>query len=190
MKPGIKTIIAGGVIFIFGGFVVPLLIILPVVFGKSNEVQFKVPGTCEASVEKPGRYYLWNDFEAVYDGKSYNQSEGIPDGMEIKIQNPDGSLLHFVSDTSISSKNNGSSKNTIGYVEVESAGKVKIEVSGGNGGNEERIFSFARSDLFKMFGLMFGGLGLSMAATVVGIGIVIWGIVKLVKSSQKVPSQT
>ena len=68
MKRGIKTIIAGVVIFVFGAFVVPLLFIFPLIFGKSNEVQFKVPGTFEANAEKPGRYYLWNDFQTIYDG--------------------------------------------------------------------------------------------------------------------------
>lgn len=182
MKPGIKTIIAGVVLFIFGAFLVPLLIILPIILEKSKAVQFKVPGTQEVKIEKPGRYYLWNDFQTVYDGKSYNRSKSIPDGMEIKIQDSAGTLLDFVSDTSISSSDNGSSKNSIGYVEVENIGQIKVDVSGGD---EERIFSFGRSGLLKMFVLILGGVGLSILVSMGGVGIGIWGIVKLVKSNKK-----
>ena len=187
MKPGIKAIIAGGVIFIFGTLVVPLLFILPFMFEKSSEVQFKAPGTCETSVEKPGRYYLWNDFRAVYHGKSYNRSKSLPDGMEIKIQNSDGSLLQFVSDTSISSNSNGSSKNSIGYVEIKAPSKIKVEVSGGD---EDRILSLEQFNLSKMFGFMIAGFGVSALVTIGGIGIGIWGILRLVKSNQTTRGRT
>jgi len=49
-----------------------------VVLQHGHEVQSKVPGTQEVIIEKPGRYYLWNDFRTVYAGKSYDQSEHIP----------------------------------------------------------------------------------------------------------------
>jgi len=62
MKPEIKTIIGGAILFLFGSFIIPLLFILPLVLGKSDEVQFQVPGMREIAVEKPGRYYLWNDY--------------------------------------------------------------------------------------------------------------------------------
>ena len=182
MRTGIKTIITGAALFILGGFVIPLLIVLSVFLGKSNEVQFKVPVSTQATIEKPGRYYLWNDFRTVYDGKSYNRSESIPDGMKIQIHNSRGDLLKFVSDTSMSSSVGTSSKNSIGYIEVESSGKVSIEVLGGN---EDRIFSFSESGLLKMIGLFLGGFGLSMLVAFSGIGTIIWGIVKLVREKRK-----
>ncbi len=179
--------IAGGVIFMFGAIVVPVLIILTAILGKSNAVQFKVPGTCETSVGKPGRYYLWNDFQTVFNGKSYHRSKTLPDGMEFKIHTADGALLPFVSDTSITSSVNGSSKDSIGYVEIQSPGRVKIEVTGGE---EERIFSFAPSDLFNILGLLAGGVGLSALVALSGLGLGLWGIIKFVNSRQKVPGQT
>lgn len=172
-------------LFILGALVIPVLMVpfvLPLLFGASNAVQFKIPGTIQATVEKPGRYYVWNDFRTVYEGKSYDRSEGIPDGVEIRVHNSKGELLKFVSNTSISSSAGSSSKNSIGYVEVESPGKVGIEVSGGN---EERIFSFGESGLLKMFGLIIGGFGLSMLVGISGFGIIIWGIVKLVRGNKK-----
>jgi len=178
MKRGIKTIIAGVVIFVFGAFVVPLLFIFPLIFGKSNEVQFKVPGTFEANAEKPGRYYLWNDFQTIYDGKSYNRSESIPDGMQITIRNSSGAALHLVTDASISSNNGSNCQKSIGYVEIAGPGKLEIEVTGG----DERILSFAPSNLLKIFGLILVAVGSTAVVAIGGIGIGVWGIIKLVRS--------
>ena len=149
--------IAGAVLFILGTVIVPVLFILPLIFGKSDEVQFIVPGTFEAKTEKPGRYYLWNDFQTFYDGKSYNRSERIPDGMEIRIWNSDGTQLHLVSDPSISSSNGNSAAKSIGFVEIEKPGKVKIAVTGG----DQRVLSFAPSKVFKIAGLILGAFGAS-----------------------------
>ncbi len=171
----------GVVFFILGVVVIPILCVLPIILEKSNEVSFKVPGTQTVKIEQPGRYYLWNDFRTVFDGKSYNRSKAIPDGMEIKIRNADGTLLPFISDTSTSSTSNGSAKNSIGYVEIKNSGELKVTISGGD---EARIFSFGPSNLLKIFALIFGGIGLSLFVTMIGMGLSIWGIIKLVRSSK------
>jgi hypothetical protein len=183
MKSGIGTLITG-VVLLLGAFVIPLLLVLHLVLGGSNAVQFKIPGAIEAAVKEPGRYYLWNDFQTMYAGKNYNRPEGIPDGIEIAIHDSNGELLTFVGDASISSSAGGTSKKSIGYVEVQSPGKVRIEVAGGN---EERVFSFSQFGLMKMFRFILGGFGLSVLVGVAGLGVTIWGIVKLVRANKKGP---
>jgi hypothetical protein len=181
MKPGIKKIITGGVIFFVGAFVIPLSFVLPLILHHEQESQFKAPGNTEITVTKPGRYYLWNDFRTIYDGKSYDRSENIPDGLDIRIQDADGHQLQFVSDGSISSSSSTSAKKSIGYVEVERAGKVTINV---RGGSENRIFSFSQSGLLMMFGLVLGGAGLAIVVSAAGIGLIIWGIVTRARANQ------
>lgn len=182
LKSGIKTIITGAVIFTVGAFIVPLLFILPVILGHKHEAQFKAPGGIEVAAEKPGRYYLWNDFQTVYEGKSYDRSESIPDGLEIRIRDAEGHRLQFVSDASISASSGSSAKKSIGYVEVEHPGKVTVQVTGGS---EERIFSFSQPELLRIIGLILGGFGLSVIVAVAGLGLIIWGIVKLVRANRK-----
>ena len=183
MKPGILTLITGVALFFLGACAIPLLVVLPLIFEKSTAVHFKAPGTIEVPVEGPGRYYLWNDFQTVYKGKSYDRSKSIPDGMEIRIWNANGDLLEFVSDSSISSCGDAGGSNSIGYVTIKSPGKVKIEIAGGN---EERIFSFARSRFLKIFSRVAGGFLLSMLGVLGGLGMITWGIVKLVTTNKRV----
>ncbi len=183
MKTGIKTIIAGVSLVILGVFAVPAAIVLPLILGDSNEKQFEIPGNTQIAVEKPGRYYLWNDYQTVFQGKSYNRFKSIPDGIEIKITNAEtGELLDFVSDISISSSIGSSSQNTIGYIELQEPCSVDITVIGGA---EKRVFSFSKSKLRDMLWLIIGGFVLSPTLGIAGFGITTWGIVKLGRSNKK-----
>ena len=182
MEKGLKTLIAGIVLFVVGAFVVPIAFLLPLILNNSDERQFIIPGITEVEILESGRYYLWNDFQTVFDGKSYNRSESIPDGLEIAITNEDGKDLQFTSDTSMSSSSGSSSKNTIGYVEVSNPSRLTVSVSGGS---DERVFSFSESGIMKMLGLIFGGFGLSMLLALAGVGISIWGTIKLVMNNRK-----
>jgi len=177
MKRGIKTIIAGVAVCLAAAIIVPLLIVFLVVSGFPHESQFKIPGTLEVDVKNPGRYYVWNDYRTIFNGKSYDRSEKIPDGIEIQVHDANGRQLQFITDTSISSSDGGSAKDSIGYVEVDRPGKLDVAVSGGS---EERIFSFSRFELLKAVGLVLGSVGFAMLAGIAGIALVIWGIVKLV----------
>jgi hypothetical protein len=179
MKLGLKTLITGMALFILGGFVIPFLLILPLFLNESANTQFLIPGSKEVTVEKPGRYYLWNDFQTVYEGKSFSRSENIPDGLEIAVTDDTGKTLAFNSDTSTSSTGGSSSKKSIGYVEVSDPGKLTVSVSGGSEGS---VFSFSQSIFPKMFLTILGGGTASLLMAFIGFGIGIWGVIKLVRN--------
>ena len=184
MKTGAKTIITGIFLIVLGAFVIPLTVILSLIFDDSNEKQFKIPVTTVITIEEPGRYYLWNEYQTIFNGISYNRSKNIPDGIEIKIKSQKtGESYNFISNGSISSNSNGSSRNSIGYVDIQNVDSIDIEIAGGN---EERIFSFSQFDLWDIFGMILGGIGLSMMTCLTGLGLVIWGVINVSKSHKKV----
>jgi hypothetical protein len=181
MRKGLKTLIAGIMLFLVGGVLAPLAIILPIILNDSDGQQFLIPGSTEVTITEPGRYYLWNDFQTVYDGKSFDRSERIPDGLEIVVKDEAGNSLLFKRDTSISSNVGSSSKKSIGYVEVDKPGKLTVSVSGSS---DQRVFSFSQFDFLRLLGFVFGGIALAVIMSLAGIGITIWGIVKLVKNKK------
>lgn len=182
MKAGIKLIITGFVLFVLGGFVMPLLFLIPLFFDGSKDIQFKVPGAIQATINKPGRYYIWNNFQTMYKGKSYNRSERIPDGLEVKIRDSEGKPLDLVCDSSMFSSVMNNSKRSIGYFEAKNAGRVNIEVSGGS---DEMIFLFSPSNQLKILILLVGGFVFSTIVAFAGVGIGIWGIIKLMKATKQ-----
>ncbi len=185
MKKGLKTLIAGILLFFVGPIIVPIVFILPILLdamqGNFKERQFIIPGELEIEIAEPGRYYLWNDYKTVFEGKSYNRSESIPDGLEIKVADQDGRNLALIGHSSISSSTGHASKNSIGYVEVSSPCKLTVTVSGSS---DDRVFSFSQSGITKIVGLVFAGFGFSMLFAAAGLGLSIWGIVKMTKEKK------
>lgn len=182
MRNGLKPLIVGIALFVVGAFVVPLLILVPLVLSDASEAQFLGPGRVEFSAEAPGRYYLWNEHQTIFEGTSYHRSESLPDGLNISIKDARGQRLKFTTDTSISSSSGSSAKKSIGYVEVAQPGLVSVNISGDV---EPRVFSFAESQLLKVFGLIFGGVGLSILLAVVGVIVGVVGVVRLAQGSAK-----
>ncbi|MBT4823185.1 MAG: hypothetical protein HN742_29070 [Lentisphaerae bacterium] len=183
MRTGIKTIIAGVILFPLGACVVPLAIVLPLILRDSDEEQFTVPGKAQIAIQEPGRHYLWNDHETIFEGRSYNRSADIPDGTQIMITNAQtGEQFDFVGDASISSGSRGGARKTIGYVEIQTPCTVEIEVVGGDC---ERVFSFSEFELLPMLGLILGAFASAGILTMAGLGITVWGIVKLARSNER-----
>lgn len=173
-----KKIVFGIILFILGAIIIPLAIVLTVVSNLPGNKQFKVPGIARVIIDEPGRYYLWNDYQTLFEGKSYNRSERVPDGVEIKIKDADtGETFDFVTSLTMSSSNGSSSKNSVGYIDVQNAADISIEIAGLN---NERIFSFSQFRLLKLIGLILAGGLLSTVFALSGIGITIWGIVSLI----------
>jgi len=173
-----KKIVFGIILFILGAIIIPLAIVLTVVSNLPDNKQFKVPGTARVIIDEPGRYYLWNDYQTIFEGKSYNRSERVPDGVEIKIKDADtGEAFDFVTSLTISSSNGASSKNSIGYIDVQNAVDISIEIVGLN---NERIFSFSQSSILKLIGLFLVVGLLSTVSALSGIVFTIWGIVSLI----------
>jgi hypothetical protein len=174
-----KKIVIGIILFILGAFIIPLTLVLTVVSNLPAEKQFKIPGTAQVTIDEPGRYYLWNNYQTLFEGKSYNRSERLPDGIEIKITDAStGEPFDFTTSLSISSTSGSNSKNSIGYIEVQNAADISIEVAGGN---NERIFSFSQSRLLELIGLILACVLLSTVSALSGVGITIWGIISLVR---------
>ena len=173
-----KKIVFGIAVFVLGAIVIPMAMIIGTVLNQPAAKQFKVPGTAQVSIEEPGRYYLWNDFQTVYEGKSYELSERLPGGVEITIRDVDtGEEFDFVSSLTTSSSAPSSSKNSIGYIEVHNDTEISIEVAGLD---DERVLSFSKSFVSKLVVMVIAGGLLSTVSALSGIVFTICGIVSLI----------
>lgn len=182
MKKGLKTLIAGIVIFLIGAVALPVFFVFTLLTEGMAGQQFIVPGSAEIQIEKSGRYYLWNDYQTVYEGATYNASLTVPGGLSIRFTDAGGEPLPLSADTAMSINIGGSSKNSIGFIEVTEPGNITVNVSGEL---ENRVFSVSAFSLAGFVRMILSGLILAFA----GIAILIWGIVKLVKNSRGAAKQ-
>lgn len=180
MKTGTKRILSG-IAFLAVAFVaIPAFVIIPLVQQSADPHRFRVPGSTRIETDAPGRYYLWHEHEAVYQGKTYNKSEDLPGGLEITIRKENGERLEFSGASSLSVSSGTNAKKSIGYVEVEAPAELVIDVSGGE---ETRIFSISRFRILRFLALLFGGLAATGLFFCAGLVFIVWGIVTLQKRS-------
>jgi len=164
-----------GMLLIIGAVVAAVGLIVPVVMGLEPHPQFEIPGRTEVKVEDAGRYYIWNDYSAVFEGVTYNQSADLPGGITIEITDlHSGEALPLREGPNQSMSVGDTSRKSIGYVDVPEATTLLVDVPQSP---EKRVFSFGKSEVFKLIGAIFGAIGAALVLGFVGIGLMIWGII-------------
>lgn len=187
MRPGFKRLVIGVLLFVSGTVVLPAVLVLPFVFGDRADEQFLVPGGIQVTASEPGRYYLWHDHRTIFQGKTYNNQPDVPAGMEITITDADSSEpLDFVPDGSMTVSSGTSASASVGYVELETPRTLNVIVSGPEG-QDQRVFSFSKSIVLEVIAAVIGCFVGGGVLAVLGIVLVAWGAVKMVRSKPPEP---
>jgi|SRR6056297_1637881 len=175
MKRANVKLLSGVILLLIGGIAIPAAILVPAFDAPNEEVVFETPGEASLDIRSPGRFYLWHDYRTIHGGRQVARSEHLPDGMSFSVTRADdGSPLSFQPRSNISTELGGSSSRSIGYVDVERPGTLRIEVRGGDG--QMRVMSFERA----RFMLFAGAVGFSLLSLTVlgsaGVVLIVLGI--------------
>ena len=186
MKKHTKKLITGVVLFVIGGLIAPSVITLLLFLHLLNEkplAQFLIPTEVKITIEKEGKYYVWNDHHTIFRGKTYAFSEEMPNNLEISLHEENNKkTIEFHGYSSISSMTGNSSKSSIGYFEVSKPGVYTLIISGET---IPRVFSFGKSFFnLKIFLCYFGTICSSVLIAIGGIIFVVIGIVELCKAKK------
>src|SRR6056297_3356877 len=167
MKSANLKISLGIIVLLLGGLAIPAGILIPAFSAPNEEVVFETPGATALDVHSPGRFYLWHNYRTLRDGH-------LPDGMSFNVTRADGSTVPLQPRASITTEMSGSASRSIGYVDIERPGTLRIEVRGGD--EQMRVMSFERAR-FMMFARALGFSLLSLAVLGAGgIVLIIFGI--------------
>jgi hypothetical protein len=186
MKKHTKQMLWGGILFVIGGLFVPLIawvVVFISIFNNRSLSMFLIPAVVEISIEKEGHYYLWNDYETVFEGKTYSVDKEIPRDITISLIDKSGTNKSaIVPDLSVSSSSFGSNKNSIGYFDLDKPGQYLLEVSGQS---QPRVFSFG-SELFSMkrIAAMFIIGSASVMTAILGFILIVTGLVNYFKDKK------
>ena len=169
-------LLLGIILLLVGGLAIPAGILIPALEAPNEEVIFETPGTASLDVHSPGRFYLWHDYRTLHDGRQVVRDEHLPDGMSFSVTRADGSTLPLQSRAGITTEMSGSASRSIGYVDVEQPGTLRVDVRGGD--EQMRVMSFERAQ-FKLFASAVGWSLLSLAVLgTAGIVLIVLGIVR------------
>lgn len=147
--------------------------------------RFKAPGPKEVEVE-PGRYTLWRETSGIWEGRSFKNPEELPSDVEFVVIGPDNELLELQQGMNSTKSVNGAESKSVGYVEVEQAGTVTVQVLGA--GAKGQVYSFSESLNAKMLLLLPLGILSAFLCFFLGLALTIWGIVKLVSKPTTPPA--
>ena len=189
MKKPIKLLISGIILFVGGIIAYAILMIhlyLPLLIFLicNDDIQFLIPGTVEIEIEDEGRYYLFNDFQTVYEGKTYSKPEEVPDNLIISLKTKDGSLDYdIIRMDSFTTSSGSTSRKSIGYFDITVPGNYILEVKGET---KPRVFSFRQFNYDTVeFAMVLGiGGGVSLLIIFAGFALGVVGIVKIVKAKR------
>ncbi len=186
-KPG-KQILTGVILFVLGAIVIPTAFTVLAFIHAANckpLAKFEIPAQATVTVEEPGRYYLWNNYQTVFEGKAYSDSRDVPDGLEFSlVDTQTGDAVEFMTNASISVTSNNDEKNSIGYFEIDQPGDYTLSVSGST---LPRVCSLGKT-IFSLRNVLafIACFGFTMALGLGGFVLVIVGLVNLGKSRKNV----
>ncbi len=138
--------------------------------------QFIGPGRHTATFTTPGSYIVWNDYRTVFGGRSYDESEKLPSGVQVTVRDADGGQPLAVSPSlNMSSDMGKASRRSIASFEIKHPGRYEIVV---DGDFPARVFSASKDFLFSLLAVIFGALALLFLGFGVAIGILCWVFIK------------
>ncbi len=138
--------------------------------------QFLVPGKHAFDVELPGKHFIWNDHRTVFQGRTYDLPERLPDGLRIIVtETASGKPLEVSSSRGASSKTGEAERVSIASFEVAAPGRHEIVVEGGF---EPRVFSIGPNILPQLFMTIAGVLGAVLLAITAAVVLCVWTYLK------------
>jgi hypothetical protein len=185
-----KTLLILGIILFVGGIIAYAILMtflfLPLwtLLICNDDIQFLIPGTVEIEIEDEGRYYVWNNYKTVYEGKSYSKPEEVQDNLLISLKTKDEALDYdIIGKTSISRSSDSTSRKSIGYFDITVPWDYILEVKGET---EPRVFSFCQFNYDTVEFAMVLGIGGAVCLFVIfaGFALGVVGIVKMVKAKR------
>ena len=124
--------------------------------------QFLAPGSLTLTVEQPGEYVIWDEQVTFFNGKSYQNSEDLPGGIQIAVRDLQSGRTFQFSPSSGGTETIGNVKRkSIGDVALDRPGNYIIEVSGSF---PERVFYVRRSAISTVL----RGIAISAAFGLIG----------------------
>ncbi len=122
---------AAGVVFLAGIIGAAWLVFSAIITSLAGGSQFKVPGTLNIAVDKPGTYVLWHETQTIFQGQPYSTVDVWPEDMEVHVWN-DATQIEVPLETSsgVTETVGSVKRHAVGNMEFPSAGTYTIEVKG------------------------------------------------------------
>jgi uncharacterized membrane protein len=138
--------------------------------------QFLAPGKLVFDVARPGKHLVWNDHRTVFQGRTYDFPEQLPDGLRIRVtETASGRPLEVSSSRGASSKTAEAERVSVASFEAPAPGRYEIVVEGGF---DPRVFSVGPNILPQLFLTIGGVLGALLLGLTAAVALCVWTYIR------------
>jgi uncharacterized membrane protein len=135
--------------------------------------QFVAPGR-HALTLKPGNYVVWNDHATVFEGRSYQSSRQLPDGVQVTVTGS-GGVLSLRPASGATYKGSNTERIAVMQFDVAQPGPYEIAVLGDF---RPRVFSVGPDHIGAVLWTVFGAMAALFLGVGAGIGIAAWAFIQ------------
>jgi uncharacterized membrane protein len=155
-----------------GGVIACAVLVVMFIAELGHDARFVAPGSHAITVEKPGTQIIWNDYRTVFEGRSFDLSERLPDGLTIRVtEAATGKDLDIAPKRNASSKTPEADRVSVASFEAARPGRYTIAIEGDF---PPRVFSVGPAFLVRLLGLILGAVAVVVFGFAVALGLAIW----------------
>ena len=156
------------------GFLAAAALVASLVLHYDGGTQFVAPGSKTLDLRK-GRQVIWNDHVTVFEGRSYDSSRNLPDGLQITVTDGSGRSVTLRGTTGATVKGGGTERVAVMDFEVLQPGRYTITA---RGDFPPRVLSVGPEVVWLVMGSIFGAIGLVLLGTGAGVAIAAWAFIR------------
>ncbi len=164
------------VAFVIAGVAAAVALVLQFIAVIDQGQQFLAPGKRAFNVERPGKYLVWNDYRTVFQGRTYDVPERLPEGLHIVVtEAASGKPLEVSSSRGASSKTAEADRVSIASFEAPVPGRYEVVVEGAF---EPRVFSVGPNIIAPLFMTIGGAIGAVFLGLTAAVALCVWTYVR------------
>ena len=144
--------------------------------------QFVAPGR-QALELNAGEHVVWNDHVTVFEGRSYQSSKELPDGVQVTVT---GGGASVVLRRASGATYRGSSTERVAVMKFDIARPGRYEIAV-RGDFQPRVFSVGPDHTGALLWTIFGAIALAFLGLGTGIGIAAWVFIQREQAREAAP---
>jgi uncharacterized membrane protein len=147
-----------------------------------ESTQFLVPGRAVLDLGA-GNHVVWNDHVTVFEGRSYQSSRTLPDGVRVAVTGSGGGIA-LRSASGATYKGSNTEQVAVMQFDVPQPGRYEIAVEGDF---QPRVFSVGPDHVSAVLWTVFGAIAALFVGVGAGIGVAAWAFLQREQARESAP---
>jgi uncharacterized membrane protein len=143
--------------------------------------QFLAPGRAVLEL-RAGNHVVWNDHVTVFEGRSFQSSRTLPDGVQVTVTG--GGAVALRSASGATYKGLNTERVAVWQFDIEQPGRYEIAVQGDF---QPRVFSVGPDHVSAVLWTVFGAIAALFLGMGAGIGVAAWAFIRREQARESVP---